>query len=492
MMKDNKKRIVFMTGGTGVMGFETLKEFSRRLDRFEIRLLARPSRKNRRKLAPYLEHPEISVTWGDLQNYEDVAKAMGNADVVLHIGGLVSPVADHYPEKTLNVNIKAARHIVDAIKGRPDKDEVRLIYIGSVAQTSHRHEPHHWGRTGDPIMAGVYDYYGISKIIAESIVAESGLKHWVSLRQSGILHKGLIFNGSDPISFHVPLRGVLEWATVEDSARLMANISERDVPEEIWRNFFNIGSGKEFRLTNYQFESMLLKSLGCPPPEKVFETGWFATRNFHGQWYTDSDKLERLVPFREHITADDYFRRLARQLPWWIRLTPLVPASLIKWGMKQVALTKDLGTLDWLRHKNNEKKIEAYFGGRERQNNIPDWNQFDTTPPSAKAVDLDHGYDETKPDAELDLRDMRKAAEFRGGKCLSENMTKGDLDIPLEWECAFGHKFEATPRMILKGGHWCPECLPAPWNYDEESRRNPFMAQVWYDSHSPEENETYW
>ena len=75
-MEDNKKRTVFMTGGTGVMGFETLKEFSRRLDRFEIRLLARPSRKNRRKLAPYLKRPEISVTWGDLQNYEDVAKGV--------------------------------------------------------------------------------------------------------------------------------------------------------------------------------------------------------------------------------------------------------------------------------------------------------------------------------------------------------------------------------------------------------------------------------
>lgn len=488
---NNRKRVVFITGATGVMGSETLREFSRRLDRFCIRLLARPGRKNRRKLAPYMRMEGITVVWGDLMNYDDVVRAMGDADVVLHIGGMVSPLADHYPDLALKVNTGAARNIVDAIKARPDRDDVRLVYIGSVAQTSHRFEPHHWGRTGDPVMAGVYDYYGISKIKAERIVAESGLRHWVSLRQSGILHRGLIFNGSDPISFHVPLRGVLEWATVEDSARLMANISEADLPDELWRNFFNIGSGAEFRLTNYQFEKLLLEALGCPPPEKVFETGWFATRNFHGQWYMDSDRLEKLVPFREKITAGEYFRRLSKGMPWWMGLTPLAPAFLIKWGMKQVARTRDLGTLDWLGRNDCEEKITAFFGSRAEHAGIPDWEDFDTTPPSQEAVRLDHGYDESKPEAELCIDDMRQAAEFRGGRCLSESMVKGDLDSPLEWECAFGHRFNASPRIVLKGGHWCPECLPAPWNYDEESRRNPFMAQVWHDSHDKEERMVY-
>ena len=32
--------------------------------------------------------------------------------------------------------------------------------------------------------------------------------------------------------FHVPIRGVLEWATVEDSGRLMANLCEDGLPEE--------------------------------------------------------------------------------------------------------------------------------------------------------------------------------------------------------------------------------------------------------------------
>ena len=86
---------------------------------------------------------------------------------------------------------------------------------------------------------------------------------------------------------------------------------------------------------------------------------------------------------------------------------------------------------------------------------------------------------------------MRKAAEFRGGKCLSPAMTKGDLSTPLDWECQFGHRFKASPTLVLLGGHWCPECLPLPWNYDEIAKGNPFFAQVWYPFHDKKEHNVY-
>ena len=90
-----------------------------------------------------------------------------------------------------------------------------------------------------------------------------------------------------------------------------------------------------------------------------------------------------------------------------------------------------------------------------------------------------------------DIEDMRKAAEFRGGKCLSPVMTKGDLSTPLDWECQFGHRFKASPTLVLLGGHWCPECLPLPWNYDEIAKGNPFFAQVWYPFHDKKEHNVY-
>ncbi len=90
-----------------------------------------------------------------------------------------------------------------------------------------------------------------------------------------------------------------------------------------------------------------------------------------------------------------------------------------------------------------------------------------------------------------DINDMRKAAEFRGGKCLSDSMTKGDLRSPITWSCQFGHEFKASPTLVLLGGHWCPECFPMPWNYDEIARGNPFFAQVWYPLHDKDEDNYY-
>ena len=104
---------------------------------------------------------------------------------------------------------------------------------------------------------------------------------------------------------------------------------------------------------------------------------------------------------------------------------------------------------------------------------------------------LDHGYDETKPVEKWNIDDMRRAAQWRGGRCLSPDMKEGDIYTPLEWECYDKHRFEASPALVLLGGHWCPHCFPMPWQYDREARHNPFLAQVWYASHTPDEDNVY-
>ena len=152
------------------------------------------------------------------------------------------------------------------MKVQPNPDLVKVVYIGTVAETGDRNPPIHWGRTGDPIKISVYDHYAISKVKAETIFAESGLKYWVSLRQSGILYPAILKN-MEPIMYHVPMNGVLEWTTVEDSGRLLANICSDGIPEEFWRRFYNIGSGEEYRLTNYEFEELILGTLGLGSPK---------------------------------------------------------------------------------------------------------------------------------------------------------------------------------------------------------------------------------
>ncbi len=481
------KRRIFITGATGTMGWAGLQEFMKRLDRFDITVLARPSDTNRKKLEPYQE--KIKIVWGDLTRYEDVLEATQGADFVLHVGGMVSPAADYFPNKTRHVNQLAAENVAKAVLAQPNADGIHVCYIGSVAQTSDRNEPNHWGRTGDPICISVYDHYAISKTIAERTIVESGIKKWVCLRQSGILHPAILKN-FDPIMFHVPLRGVLEWTTIEDSGRLLANLCEESVPEDFWNRFYNIGSGPEYRLSNYEFECKLLGAIHCHRPEKLFEPQWFVLRNFHGYWYLDSQKLEDYLHFRGNIPVDDYFKRMGKSVPWFYHLSAIVPSLIIKQVLKRLAYKEKWGTQSWIKNKETSR-ISAYYGSVEAWEKIPDWKHQDLSHPSEQAIVLDHGYDESKPIEEWTIDDMRQAAAFRGGKCLSEEMTKGDIHTKLEWECQFGHRFKASPALILLGGHWCPECLPSPWNYDEIAKGNPFFAQIWYPTHSKEEHNRY-
>lgn len=492
---------VFLTGATGVMGTETLHALMRLEPMPEIILLVRESKKNIKKLKNIIDHPKVSVIYGDLRDRYAVGRGVAHADVVLHVGGMVSPKADYNPKLTLEVNTKGMKNIVEAAAKRPADNQPAVVYIGSVAQYGPREAEEHWCRTGDPLVPADHDMYALSKIQAERILAESGLRRWVSLRQTGILYPALLFNGTDPITFHVPLAGVLEWTTAEESGALLANLcrkyADHSLPESFWRHFYNIGSGEAFRLSNYEFEQKLLKTLSCPPPEKIFDTRWFASRNFHGAWFSDSDRLEEFIPFRSGQSSDEYFRFMASKLPAYFKLAGIVPSFLIKMGMKRIAKKKGMGTLSWLRD-GNEEKIHSYYGSREAFESIPGWKDFPLDVPSKQDRKLSHGYDESKPFDSLTIADMRKAAEFRGGKCLSpapesdnDSLTEDEIPVkpyaPLEWECAFGHRFKASPATVLLGGHWCPDCLSDSSAYPREASRNPFMAQAWLSTHGKEE-----
>jgi len=107
---------------------------------------------------------------------------------------------------------------------------------------------------------------------------------------------------------------------------------------------------------------------------------------------------------------------------------------------------------------------------------IPPWGKqmpsLDTQQPATR---LSHGYDESTD--MLDQKALENAANFRGG-VLKTTSWDGDMQTPLSWACCQGHDFEMTPHAVLKGGHWCLECIGPPWNYQAFSEENRFAGQV--------------
>lgn len=487
------KQTVFITGATGNMGFESLKQMLEDMDKQNIIILAMDTKRDRDLLKDYMDKEGLTIRWGDLRNYRDVYDCVKEADIILHIAAFVSPAADYYPKKAMDINFGSTKNIIAAIKELGREEAIKFVYIGTVAETGDRMPPIHWGRVGDPIKPSMFDYYAVSKIAAERYVIESGLKYWVSLRQTGIMGKSMA-SIVDAIMFHNCIDNVLEYISDRDSGRLIKNLcrstATRELDESFWGHIYNIGGGESCRVSTYDMYKRLYGDIGFKNLDYVINPKWYATRNFHGQFYLDSDKLENYLHFRQDSIEyfyDAYIENLGI-IASVSRIICKFPGGQKLMGniLKKVFIKQartEHGTVHFI-EDNIEDHIDAYWGSKKMWNSIPkklsdmknfkDWN---------KVTMLDHGYDESKPEEELNLEDIKKAAEFRGGKCTSGNMEVGDWIQKLKFTCAFGHSFEASPRLILEGGHWCQECERRSWKYGERAKRDRFFAQVWYPLH---------
>lgn len=454
----SERRRVALTGATGIMGSATLREMLHRHGHYQIKILARDTPRNRHKMSGPLATGEVEVIWGDLTDRESVAALVRDVDIILHIGGMVSPAADRFPEECYRVNTTAMRLICEEVSKLPNADSVGVVYIGSVAQYGPRTMEECWGAVGDVMRPARFDAYAASKVEAERILASSGLKKWVSLRQTGILYPGLLEKGMDPITFHVPFEGVLEWVTAEQSGHLMEQIASMEQPDSFWRNFYNIGGGEAFRLTNYEFEKRLLQTIGCPRVEKIFDYNWFATGNFHGFWFKDSDRLEQMFHFRWDSNPDQYFSFMRRRGPWWLLFVPIVPAVVMKKVMGKVARTPGLGPMWWIEN-DIQDRIEASWGGKDAWEKLPQWKDAPlTTPDSRKTPEKDARQLEVEINNPVDPARWQEVARERGGEFLGQpGVAPGgasDPDVEGEWRHADGTVFRATPRHVVIGGYW--------------------------------------
>jgi len=476
---------IFLTGSTGTMGLATLKELLGRKNNFVIALVF-DSKKDKKIIRKYKNHKNLEIIYGDLRDKSLIERCIKDIDFILHIGALVSPMADKVPELAMETNYGSALNIIDAVKKQSNSDEIGVVFTHSVAMTGCRLPPIHWGRVGDPIKVSMFDYYAVGKVASERALFESGLAKWVSVRQSGMLPINKEAAGG--IISHQNLNNVLEWSTAEESGRLMANICETWIPNSFWRHAYNIGGGEKYRFTSWQFFDKSFEGVGrC---RDIIDPRQSAIYNFHGQFYTDSDELEKICNYR-FIDADTYFDKQLGQLK---RLSKI---PVIRWLIPSKGKLKKMFSsyshqdpgVDWMIENNKQDHIKAFFGSDEKRKHIKTFQEgYELKEPSMTQSLLNHGYDEALPASELSIKDMTKAAIYRGGECQSGSMNKGDLFTPLTWKCHYGHIFNASPNLILKGGHWCPECERDSWNFAEIAKHNPFFAQVWTPIHGNEDS----
>lgn len=356
---------VLLTGASGSMGHEAFLELMRRQDRYETRLLLRPSKKNKKMFAPYANEPALEIVWGDLTDPDDARRAVSDVDYVLHPAALISPEADRHPQVARRVNVGGMQNLLAAIRDEPGGlERIGFVNVGSVAQYGDRLPPIETIRVGDPLKPSVHDYYALTKCEAERLVVESGLQRWASLRQTFIVIPDLM-SLIDPIMFHQPLDQCIEFITARDAGYGLVQCLE--APDEFWNRIYNMSGGPSCRATYEEFLAGQLEIFGLGDYRRCLEPKMFATRNFHCGYFSDSGELDKyLGHFRD--TREDTFAMIEANVPGYLKLLcRLSPKALVKRLARWYS-----DPIRWLK-EDNEPYIRAFLGSREEWEQIPGW-----------------------------------------------------------------------------------------------------------------------
>jgi len=312
---------VFVTGGFGNVGMSTVRALLSY--GHDVCIFGQPSARTRRqkRLRELLRdgRGRLSVFYGDITDERALSEAMtfgGGPDAVIHLAGIIPPLADRKPDLARHVNVGGTRTLLDLCKTLPRNP--RFIFASSIALYGDRLE-YPWISMQDPVSPN--DTYGATKNECESLLMESCLE-WTILRLSYVVSSDWL--PFSPQLYDVPPATRLEVVHTEDAGRAFARACT--LPQAA-RRIFNIGGGPDCRTTYRAYLDRLMRYFGLGS-SSFLSDDLFARGNFHCGWFTDSDEAEAVLLFRSK-TLEDYYSEVS----WRVRaLRPL--GSLASWAVK--------------------------------------------------------------------------------------------------------------------------------------------------------------
>ena len=496
-----------ITGVTGNMGQATLEELVKIEEIEKIRLLCHNKKRMKKLLKKYKKFKgKFELVEGSLLNKEVCDRLVSDVDYVVGLAAVIPPLSDQRPELAVECNEIGIKTLVKAIEDVTE-NQPKFIHTSTVALYGNRNSLHPWAQVGDPLLVSPFDIYSATKLRGEFCVLESEIKNWAVLRQSAMLHNNMLSdNMSDGLMFHTCFNAPLEWVTANDSGVLIANILRRDMKEDLskvfWKRVFNIGGGEKNWLTGYDTLNDGFKIIGGST-KNFFEPKFNAIRNFHGVWFYDGEKLDELFHYQSQ-SASEFWKEFGKNHSY-MKLGKIVPKGLIKkFAIKR--LFKNPNSAQYWVKNNDEAKVFAYFGGKDKYDAISnDWKDFgllvENRDEEGKELDysqlrkkenaklIDYGFDIGKED--VTIKDLQNVAKMHGGKLLSKKFD--NIYDKLEWENSDGVQFSARAFTVLKAGHWVNRTYSENvWDFDRLSKTDKIYSQIWYDSHAQNEDKLYY
>jgi nucleoside-diphosphate-sugar epimerase len=298
---------ILVTGAFGNVGSYTLEALLKN-ENLEITCFDKKTLATRRESRRF--KGKVHIIWGDLRNKKQVAKAVADQDIVMHIAAIIPPKANKNWKKTFHVNYGGTKNIVDAMEQQSKKG--RILYTSSVAVYGDvRHLDDHCITEDYNFNPSPGDYYAVTKINAENYIRNSSLE-WMVFRLSYIPNSKKM--NLTPLMFAMPLDTPLEMTHPEDCG---AALAKAIFVEEFWGRTFNLGGGKNCQTYYKDFMDKMLPLMGV----SILPDEAFSNEPFHCCFY-DTEELQEKLQYQKH-NFDDLFEEMVRNAKSKRRLAKL-------------------------------------------------------------------------------------------------------------------------------------------------------------------------
>jgi len=310
---------VLLTGAFGNVGMSTLEELIQQ--DHTVRCFDLKTRTNEKAAQRF--GGQIEVMWGDLRRPQDIAAAVRDQEIVVHLAFIIPKLSatgaesEARPDWAREINVGGTRNLIEAIKTLPKPP--KIIFISSY---------HVYGKTQDqPPPRTVSDlvqpieHYAHHKVECERMIQASGLE-WAILRLAAALPLAMKL---DSAMFDVPLDNRIEFVHTRDVGLAIANALSS---EDVWQKTLLIGGGPRCQYYYREIARRVLMALGVGLlPEKAFSSTPFCT-----DWL-DTTESQKILRYQRRDLGD-YIREMKAALGYRLRLIqwfrPLVRHWLLR------------------------------------------------------------------------------------------------------------------------------------------------------------------
>ncbi|HUT82317.1 MAG TPA: NAD(P)-dependent oxidoreductase [Candidatus Bathyarchaeia archaeon] len=280
---------ILITGAFGNLGSNLLKNLQN--TEHEITCFVRNTRKSKKFAKKNARN--FNVFYGDIRNKEDVAKAVKDQDLILHLAAIVPPKFNKTDsDYARDVNVTGTLNLIDVLNAQ--SNPAKILYTSSVAVFGDvRARGACVIASDEMINPNKDDIYAQQKAESEKLLMNSKLT-W------SIFRFGFIVNLNnlkiDPMMFDVPLDTNMEIIHIKDAALALTNAITK---EEIWGKILHLAGGSNCRITYKEFMTGMLTTMGLG----TLPDGAFGTNDFHCAFF-DTEYSQNLLHYQNYSFKD--------------------------------------------------------------------------------------------------------------------------------------------------------------------------------------------